>query len=104
MEKSSYTIRIEFDEAVSQANNLEKIAKDLNKAANLVLENALSGIKSSWNSDSSFEYLKKGRKVQEELRERAKDLTKIASDVRTVARNTYDAEKRAAQIAMTRNN
>ena len=42
--------------------------------------------------------------MQEELRERAKDLTKIASDVRTVARNTYDAEKRAAQIAMTRNN
>ena len=54
MEKSSYTIRIEFDEAVSQANNLEKIAKDLNKAANLVLENALSGIKSSWTAPLSI--------------------------------------------------
>lgn len=102
MGKSSYAIQMEFSEAIRQAENLEKIARDLNKAANTMLENALSGIKSSWNSDSSSEYLKKGKKVQGELRKRAKDLSEIAEDVRTIAKNTYETERRAAQIAAER--
>lgn len=102
MAKSSYEIQADFGRAKEQANRLDEIARNINQTADNTLGNALSGISAAWNSNSSSDYIKKGRKVQEELRKRAKELSDTASIVRRVAKNTYDAEMRAYQLARTR--
>ena len=84
------------------AKRLDEIARDINRAADSTLGSALSGISMAWNSNSSSDYIKKGRKVQEELRKRARELSDTASAVRNIAKNTYDAEMRAYQLAKTR--
>lgn len=100
--KSSYAIQMEFGKAEEQANRLEQIGKDLGRTANDTLGGTLSNIGSSWNSNSSSDYLKKGRKVQEELQKRAQELRDTASAIRKIAKDTYEAEMRAYYLAKTR--
>lgn len=102
MAKSSYAIQMEFGKAEEQANRLEQIAKDLGRTANDMLGNTLSNIGSSWKSSNSLDYLKKGRKVQEDLKKREKELKDTASAIRKIARVTYEAEMRAYYLANTR--
>lgn len=102
MEKSLYAIRMEFGKAQEQADRLDEIARDLKQTADSTLGSALSQIRSSWNSSSSSDYLKKGYKVQEQLIKRVQELKNTASAIRKIAKNTYDAEMRAYNIAKTR--
>ena len=99
MAKSAHMIQMEFGQAQAQAEELEKIARDIGRIADNNFENVLSGIGSAWKSDSSAEYIRKGRKVQDELRESMEELTKSASVIRRIAKTTYDAEMKAISIA-----
>lgn len=102
MAKSLVVIRMEYKKAKEQAERLEQIAKDLNQTADNRLGEVLSGVNQAWKSDTSAAYLKKGKAVQEQLKQRAAELRKTASAIRTIAQNTYNAELRAYHIAMER--
>lgn len=102
MAKSLVVINMEFAKAKKQAEKLDDIARDIEKAANDQLGNALSGINNAWKSDTAGAYLQKGQKVQEQLLKRAKELRKVASTIREISKNTYDAEMNAYRIAMER--
>lgn len=103
MAKSLLVINMEFNKAKKQAEKLEEIARELDQTANNQMGNALAGINSAWKSDTAGAYLRKGEKVQEELRSRAKELRKVASTIKQIAQNTYDAEMTAYKIAQERN-
>ncbi len=102
MAKSFYTIRMEFGIAEEQADRLDEIAMDIRRLADNTLGDTLLGIGSAWNSNSSVDYIKKGRKVQEELKIRARELQNTARVIRDIAKTTYDAEMYAYNLAKTR--
>lgn len=102
MVKSAYVIQMEFGQAQAQAERLEEIARDIGRIADNSFESVLSGIGSAWQSDSSAGYIRKGRKVQDELRNSAQELIKSASAIRKIAETIYDAEMRALSIAQIR--
>lgn len=102
MAKSVTVIRMEFNKANQQADKLDRLAGELRQIANDRFAGCLSEINNAWKSDSSTKYIKKGRQLQEEIRQRAKELENTARAIRTIAKNTYNAEMRARQIAQQR--
>jgi uncharacterized protein YukE len=102
MAKSAVVIRIEFEKVKAQADRLDEIARDLKQTADNQLGNVLSGVENAWKSDSATGYLKKGKQVQEQLTKRANEVEKAATAMRTIAKNIYDAEMRAYQLAKVR--
>lgn len=102
MAKSLVVIQMEFSKAKAQADRLDEIARELTQTADSQLGGALSGISKAWKSDSSSAYIKKGKDVQQQLRNRANELRKTASAIRTIAQNTYDAEMNAYRLAIAR--
>lgn len=102
MAKSANVIQMEFGQAQAQAEKLEELARDIGRIVDNSFENVLSGIGSAWKSDSSAEYIRKGRKMQDELRKSMRELTESASVIRRIAQTTYDAEMEALSIAQIR--
>lgn len=102
MAKSANIIQMEFGKAEEQARNLDQIANDMNRLADDTLAETLAGIKSAWNSNNSAEYIKKGQRVQEELKKRAQELKNTASVIRQISRNTYEAEMNALRMITQR--
>ena len=102
MAKTLGMIRMEYDKAMKQAEKLDQIAADLRRVADQRFTPSLSRINRAWKSDSSVKFVRKGNKLAEEIRTRAKEIEKAAKTVRTIARNTYNAEMRARQIAKER--
>lgn len=102
MAKSLVVINMEFSKAKKQAEKLEEIAREIEQTADDKMGNALAGINSAWKSDTAAAYLQKGTKVQEDLKTRAKELRKVATTIKQIAKNTYDAEMNAYRIAMER--
>lgn len=102
MAKSLIEIQMNYQKAKEQANRLDEIAKDLTNTANNQLGGALNGINSAWKSDTASAYIKKGKAVQEQLKKRADELRKTASAIRTIARNTYNADMAAYRLAIQR--
>ncbi len=93
---------MEFRKAKEQANRLDQIARDLDQTADNELGGILSRINNAWSSDTTAKYIKKGNVVQNNLKARAKELRSTANTIRTIAKNTYDAEMKAYQIAIQR--
>ena len=102
MAKTIGMIRMEFNKAMKQADKLDQIAADLRKLADQRFASSLAQINKAWKSDSSAAFIRKGSKLTEEIRARAAELQKAAAAVRTIAKNTYNAEMRARQIAKDR--
>lgn len=102
MAKSVTVIRMEFNKANQQADKLDRLAGELRQLANDRFAGCLSEINNAWKSDSAAKYIKKGRQVQDEIRKRAKELENTAKAIRTIAKNTYNAEMQARQIARLR--
>jgi len=88
---------------MEQADRLDSVARQLRKAADESMENILNTVNGAWKSDSAPQYIKKGQKVEGDIRTTAGNLTNIASTIRTIARQVRDAELAAWRIAHARN-
>lgn len=95
-------IYFNYNKAISQANQLDDIARRLNDAANQTMENILNEVQRTWKSDSTAEYLKKGNKVGGDVRTTAQNLSNIAGAIRTIAKRVMQAELEAWRIANER--
>ena len=98
---SLITIQMNFDRARKQADDLDRAAAKLESLANNDLEGVLGGIRRNWKGENADAYAAKGGKVKTDMQNLAKDLRKTAAVVRSIARTTYDAERRAYEIATT---
>ena len=96
-------IYFNYNQAIEQAKQLDGIATRLAAAASKDMEGLLNDVSSAWKSDSTSQYLKKGRQVEEDMCTTAENLKKIATTIRTIAKRIRDAELDAWRIANARN-
>ncbi len=95
-------IYFNYDRAIEQAKKLEGISRQLKKAADNTMEGILNDVHGAWKSDSAPQYIKKGQKVEGDMRATAGNLANIASTIRTIAQRIRDAELVAWRIANER--
>ena len=95
-------IYFNYNRAIEQAKELEGISRQLKKAADNTMEGILNDVHGAWKSDSAPQYIKKGQKVEGDMRTTAGNLTNIASTIRTIAQRIRDAELAAWRIANER--
>lgn len=96
-------IYFNYNKAMEQASQLDDIAKRLNNAASQDVERILNDINAAWKSDSTAAYIKKGQKVETDMRTTANNIKNIAGTIRTIAKRVLDAEVTAWRIANERN-
>lgn len=95
-------IYFNYNKAIQQAEKLENVARKLSKAADGNMENILGDVNRAWKSDSSPQYIKKGQKVQGDLRTTKGNLNNIAAAIRKIAKRVLEAELEAWRIANAR--
>lgn len=95
-------IYFNYNKAIAQAKQLDRIAERLTNTANNDMENVLNDVSKAWKSDSSPQYIKKGQKVEQDMRTTAGNLKNIASAIRTIAKRILEAELEAWRIANER--
>lgn len=103
MAKTLYEIKMNFRVANEMADRLQSLASRLAHLADDQFYGTLRGISNNWKGENAEAYIRKGERLKGKMSNTANDLYKAASTVRTIARNTYNAEMRAWRIAQTRN-
>ena len=102
MALSKAEIYFNFEKAKKQATELENVANRISRLASSDLNRTMQTISVNWKGDNASAYLKKGNKLEQEILDTAKALRRTASDIRQIAKNMYDAEMRALEIAQRR--
>lgn len=102
MAKTMYAIEMDFANASRQADELDQIAQSINNLVNNQFQSCLRGVASDWKGENAAAFCRKGNILGENIQKSVSDLKKTAATIRTIARNTYQAEKRNFEIAQTR--
>lgn len=103
MAKSEFSIRMDYKNAIKQAEKLEDTADKIKRTAKNDLDDCINRINSAWDGDSSNRFCRKGYTVVDELEVIAQELRRTAETIRKIATNTYNADMRALDIAKSRN-
>ena len=93
---------MDFQKAKKQAEKLEKIARDLRRLADNEIPSCMRAVSSNWKGENARIYVNKGGIVAENLRGTANGVAQAASTIRTIAQNTYNAEKASLDLARKR--
>lgn len=101
MAKTQYSIRMDYANAKREVERLEELAKKIDRQRKDII-NCRNGLAVQWKSDSATAYLQKMMKRAEELQGIVEILKQIAETTGTVAANTYQADKRALELAKQR--
>jgi len=91
-------IEIDFSRAISQAQELEEIARQLSDISRAHLEGAMAILEASWKGDNANAFCKKEQILTSDMYEAADDLIKVAKNIRNTADIVYRAEKAAVRI------
>ena len=97
-----YQITLDYNNAVTQAENLEQVAKNIEKMINNEFSPCMNDISRNWTGDNANAYIAKGNKLKNEMQNSADELRKAAKTIRQIAGNTYRAEKAAYDVAKKR--
>ncbi|MDY5179703.1 hypothetical protein [Butyribacter sp.] len=95
-------LKINFEKALKQAEELENIAKEIENVAKVDLEDSFNSISRNWTGENSNNYIKKGVKVKEDIKKTAKNLKETAEAIREIVRRDKEAEEAAERIAQER--
>lgn len=95
-------IRIDFEQALRQADKLDEIARKLDRISKNSMENSMQTLSSAWKGANAAAFLRKEDHLQQDISKTARNVRDIADDIRTIARQIYDAEMRAWWIANER--
>ncbi len=102
MGKSESEIRMDYNNAIRQAESLNQIARELKNTANRNFQDCVSEISSSWTGDNSAAYVRKCNVLKADIVKSAEKLERTAETIRKIAGNTYTAEMNALKIAIAR--
>ena len=97
-EKSKYEIEMDFSRAISQAQELEKLADSLSRIANGGYESALLVLKNSWRGEAGESIELAGKRTTADIYRTADDLMRVARNIRSTADIVYKAEKNALKL------
>lgn len=100
--KSVNQIRMDFSKAYAEAERLDHIADKLKILASKKMEDSMISLSYAWTGENSRLFLQKESQLQRNIGETAKELYRVASDIRMIARRVYEAEMRAYEIAARR--
>lgn len=95
-------IRFNYDKAMSQAEELKEIAKDLKKVGEDSMEDCLVKVEKNWVGDNATDYVKKAKTVQTKITTSAGNVSSAAAALETMAKNIYNAEMAALEAARAR--
>ena len=96
--KSKSEIEMDFSRAMSQAQELEELSKELSEIATEHVKGALRLLAFNWQGDSSELFLEKGDVITGEMLDTADDLIKVAKNINSTANIVYTAENAAVQL------
>lgn len=100
--KSKNQIKMDFSKAYAEAERLDRIADKLKTLATKKMEQSMMNLSYAWTGANSRLFLQKESQLQKNVEETAKEIYRVASDIRTIARRVYEAEMRAYEIAARR--
>ena len=96
------SIEFDFKQAYNQAQKLDSIADNLGSLAKDKLKESMQTLSQNWKGENADAYLVKGGTLENNISSTATELHGIASDIRTIAQNIYNAEMAALEIAEQR--
>lgn len=96
--KSKREIEMNFSRALSQAEELESLSKELNQMATEHIRGAIKMLMCNWQGDNAELFLNKGEAITNEMLETADDLIKVAKNIASTANIVYNAENAALQL------
>lgn len=99
---TKFMITLNYQRSLSQAQKLEELAEKVNQIGNTRIDNAKAAQAEGWKGDNANVLRNKTGQLQVKIQNTAKSLKNTASTIRKVAKNTYDAEMRAWEIAHRR--
>lgn len=102
MAKSAFEIRMDYHNAIRQADLLEQVANELENTANKDLQDCVSEISYNWTGSNADAYIGKCNSLRENILKTSETLEKTSETIRKISRNTYDAEMRALDLAQVR--
>lgn len=95
-------IEMDFQRANQQADSLEELAAELNRLAGSQFEGTLNELAMNWKGDNASAFLRKGSRLEENMKQTAKNIKNTAIQLRRTAKLIYDAEMYAKQLAEKR--
>lgn len=102
MAKNAFEIHMDYDRAIRQANLLERTANEMRQSAENELQDCMSEVSYNWTGENADAYLAKCNQLKTSIVNTAHKLDNTADTIRKIARNTYNAEMRALELARTR--
>lgn len=91
-------IEMNFSRAISQAEELENLSKELNHMATEHIRGALRMLMFNWQGDNAELFSEKGNEITDEMLGTADDLIRVAKNIASTANIVYNAEKAAMQL------
>lgn len=98
--KSKKEIEMNFSKALSQAEELETLSKELSQMATDHIRGAIKMLMFSWQGDNSELFVEKGEILSMEMLDTADDLIKVAKNIAATANIVYNAESAAIQLGL----
>ncbi len=95
---TEYQIRAKYNSAMSTADELDSIAAAISNLAYSDFEGTLSNLRTAWKGENAERFLQKGNIVKEQIASTVGEIRSAASELRSDARATYEAEMRALEI------
>lgn len=96
------SIEMDFRQAMTQAKKVDEIADRLSRVSDSQLNNIMQNLASGWKGENASAYLNKGFRLQNKISISSGELHNVASQIRRVAKQVYNAEMAALEIAMMR--
>jgi WXG100 family type VII secretion target len=96
------TIDFNYSQAISQANQIDTIADDMQSLANSQLQNALETLGGVWKGEASQLFVTYCNGTKGDILTQAQNLHNLASKIRSVAAILKNAEQAAEQAEVSR--
>lgn len=100
---SKEKIEMNFRQALKQADQIDAAANQLGNLSGKEFRGSLDNLSANWRGECASMYLAKGGHLQEQMNGTARELRAVAAEIRTRAKQLYNAEMNAWKIAVSRN-
>lgn len=102
MVKSSWRIKMDFQNAIHQANQLDSIADEMESEVAKRLVRSADELAQAWKGGGAAEFLSKSEELHNNVSTSVQELREIAADIRRVAARVRRAEEQALRLAQNR--
>ena len=99
---SEHSIRMDYERAKAAAAKLDDIADRIQRMMEHDYTELLGDVRYNWKGENADRFIVKSETLQGKMNTVVKRLHETADTIRRIAKNTYDAEMRALEIARQR--